>query len=195
MAYVNGVSHVETVAAEVQHAQQHAPQQPQQLPPVPQAGNVFDDQKRMMRAYQHNTVEQRLDSETMTLYLRLMCEEFQETLLAANPDETRRINMVFGALVGFAVVSPAANHVELFDGLIDMIVVTAGAGVSAGYPMQQGWDEVYQSNLAKLDPKTGELKRRADGKVLKPEYWQPPDLARLLTAAHYRKNEQTEMPV
>jgi hypothetical protein len=35
--------------------------------------------------------------------------------------------------------------------------------------MLAGWDEVVRSNMAKIDPRTGVVNKREDGKVLKPE--------------------------
>jgi predicted HAD superfamily Cof-like phosphohydrolase len=46
--------------------------------------------------------------------------------------------------------------------------------------MDDGWKEVIRSNMAKVDPETGFVKKRADGKILKPEGWTPPDLASLI---------------
>lgn len=73
---------------------------------------------------------------------------------------------------------------SVFDALLDLIVVCIGAGHSAGYPMEQGWDAVAISNLRKIDPATGQVVRRDDGKILKPEGWRPPNLARLLEERH-----------
>ncbi len=68
----------------------------------------------------------------------------------------------------------------MFDALLDIIVVCIGAGLSAGFPMQKGWDEVIRSNMDKVDPETGYVRRRSDGKILKPENWTPPRLAQML---------------
>jgi predicted HAD superfamily Cof-like phosphohydrolase len=38
------------------------------------------------------------------------------------------------------------------------------------------WDEVMRTNFAKIDTSTGKVKKRSDGKVLKPENWLPPKL-------------------
>lgn len=72
------------------------------------------------------------------------------------------------------------NEVEEFDAVLDQIVVLMGYGFSRGWPMNAGWAEVIRSNLAKIDPATGAVRRREDGKILKPEGWTPPDLASLL---------------
>jgi predicted HAD superfamily Cof-like phosphohydrolase len=45
-----------------------------------------------------------------------------------------------------------------------------------GYKVDEAWAEVARSNLAKIDPTTGKVTKRADGKVLKPEGWTPPNL-------------------
>ena len=74
----------------------------------------------------------------------------------------------------------ASSEAELADAVIDMIVVLIGYGLSHGWPMQALWDEVMQSNMAKIDPATGKVRKREDGKVLKPEGWTPPNLEAFL---------------
>ena len=49
-----------------------------------------------------------------------------------------------------------------------------------GYNVQGAWDEVLKTNMAKVDPKTGKVRRREDGKILKPEGWQPPDMSKFI---------------
>lgn len=68
----------------------------------------------------------------------------------------------------------------MFDALLDIIVVCIGAGHSAGFPMEDGWDAVHISNMRKIDPATGQVLRRDDGKILKPVGWRAPKLQRLL---------------
>ena len=77
----------------------------------------------------------------------------------------------------------ANDEVEEFDAVLDMIVVLIGYGLSRGWPMNEGWAEVMRSNMAKIDPRTGAVRRRDDGKILKPEGWTPPDLSSLLNPA------------
>ena len=40
--------------------------------------------------------------------------------------------------------------------------------------------EVTRSNMSKVDPNTGKVIKRADGKVLKPESYSPPDLTKFV---------------
>ena len=66
------------------------------------------------------------------------------------------------------------------DALIDILVVTVGAIHSMGADGEGAWNEVMRTNFAKVDPATGKVTRREDGKILKPEGWQPPRLERYL---------------
>lgn len=61
------------------------------------------------------------------------------------------------------------------DGAIDLIYVLIGTLLSCGIDPRPIWDEVQRTNMAKVGGAT-----RADGKILKPEGWAPPDIARLL---------------
>ena len=72
------------------------------------------------------------------------------------------------------------DDVEQLDALIDILVVTMGAIRAAGWDSEAAWNEVMRTNFAKIDPETGKVIKRADGKVLKPEGWQPPQLAQFI---------------
>ena len=71
--------------------------------------------------------------------------------------------------------------VEQLDALIDILVVTIGAIHSAGFDAEGAWKEVMATNFAKVDRETGKVRKREDGKVLKPVGWVPPDLKGYLT--------------
>jgi predicted HAD superfamily Cof-like phosphohydrolase len=46
------------------------------------------------------------------------------------------------------------------------------------------WREVMATNFAKIDRQLGKVRRREDGKVLKPEGWEPPKLQNFLKREH-----------
>ena len=69
---------------------------------------------------------------------------------------------------------------EQLDALIDILVVTIGAIHSAGFDAEGAWNEVMRTNFAKIDPTTGKVRKREDGKVLKPEGWTAPKLEQFL---------------
>lgn len=118
--------------------------------------NVFHDQEKFMRACDQTVGE--FNQEQYKLYLNLMEEEWKELKSALLLEDS----------------------VEQLDALLDFIVVTVGAIHSAGFNGTGGWDEVMRTNFAKIDPETGKVRKREDGKVLKPEGWQPPDLSKFL---------------
>ena len=68
------------------------------------------------------------------------------------------------------------DAVETVDALIDILVVTIGALHSMGADAEGAWKEVMQTNFAKIDHETGKVRKREDGKVLKPLGWIPPNL-------------------
>ena len=68
------------------------------------------------------------------------------------------------------------DRVEQLDALVDILVVTMGAIRAAGFDGEGAWKEVMDTNFAKIDPDTGKVRKREDGKVLKPEGWKAPEL-------------------
>jgi predicted HAD superfamily Cof-like phosphohydrolase len=67
--------------------------------------------------------------------------------------------------------------VKVADALADIIYIAAGTALEFGIPLDRVWAEVQRSNMAKVDPVSGKVTKREDGKVLKPEGWTPPDIA------------------
>lgn len=94
------------------------------------------------------------NNKQFTLYLNLIKEEYDE-LFVANQDDDR---------------------LEMLDALIDILVVTVGAIHSMGADAEGAWKEVMQTNFAKIDRVTGKVRKREDGKVLKPIGWTQPEL-------------------
>jgi predicted HAD superfamily Cof-like phosphohydrolase len=66
------------------------------------------------------------------------------------------------------------------DALIDILVVTIGALHSAGFDSEGAWKEVMSTNFAKIDRETGKVRKREDGKVLKPQGWVAPNMVPFL---------------
>lgn len=65
--------------------------------------------------------------------------------------------------------------VEAIDGMCDLLCVTYGTAEELGVDLAPFWAEVHRSNMAKAGGPV-----RGDGKRLKPEGWQPPDIAGVL---------------
>ena len=115
--------------------------------------NPFRDQEKFMRACDQ-TVD-KFDEQQYAMYIKLIDEEHQELLEA----------------------TLAEDSIEQLDALIDILVVTIGAIHSMGADAEGAWKEVMKTNFAKIDSETGKVRKREDGKVLKPVGWMPPELA------------------
>ena len=91
-----------------------------------------------------------------------------------------RIKLLREEVEEYAEAARAGDMVEVLDALADIGYILAGTIINHG--MQNIYDdafnEVHRSNMAKLVD--GKVIRREDGKVLKPEGWQPPQLAQFL---------------
>ena len=74
----------------------------------------------------------------------------------------------------------ASDDAEQLDACFDMIWVIVGYMKARGWDCSAAWDEGAKSNLSKIDPVTGKVIRREDGKILKPEGWQPPDFTKFI---------------
>lgn len=79
----------------------------------------------------------------------------------------------------YGFIKEPVDLVKLADGLADLIYVIVGTALEFGIPLEVVWNEVQRSNMAKAGP-DGVVKKRADGKVLKPDDWTPPDIEGVL---------------
>ena len=118
--------------------------------------NPFRDQEKFMRACDQ-TVDD-YNHGQVALYANLIDEEVKE----------------------FNQAYKKYDHVEMLDALIDIIVVTTGAIHSMGADAEGAWKEVMQTNFNKIDKETGKVRKREDGKVLKPLGWKAPELGQFV---------------
>jgi predicted HAD superfamily Cof-like phosphohydrolase len=92
--------------------------------------------------------------ENSKLYASLITEEYKEFLTAIENND----------------------RIEQLDACMDMIWVILGYCAMNNFNVQGAWNEVAATNLNKIDPNTGKVIKNANGKVMKPDGWQPPNL-------------------
>jgi predicted HAD superfamily Cof-like phosphohydrolase len=121
---------------------------------------VFTDVTVFLKAVGQETpaVPQQTVSNQAELYKKLIKEEVEE----------------------FWEAEALSDDVEQIDACFDMMWVIVGYMKSRGWDCESIWDEGAKSNLSKIDPATGRVKRREDGKILKPEGWKPPDFTKFV---------------
>lgn len=117
---------------------------------------VFTDVATFMLAGEQTVGED--NTQQAELYLNLIKEEYQELL------DARQIT----------------DDVLTIDACFDTIWVIVGYMLSRGWSCERIWDEGALSNLRKIDRKTQKILKREDGKILKPEGWQPPDFTKFI---------------
>lgn len=115
--------------------------------------NPFRDQAKFMQACDQSV--DAFDENQYRMYKNLIKEEFEE-------------------------LQSAYDMEAELDALIDILVVTVGAIHSAGFDAEGAWKEVMNTNFAKIDRDTGKVRKREDGKVLKPVGWVAPNLTPFL---------------
>lgn len=89
-------------------------------------------------------------------------------------------NLIKEEVAEFWEAVEARDDVEEIDACFDMMWVIVGYMKSRGWDCENIWDEGAKSNLSKIDPATGVVLRRADGKILKPQGWKPPDFTKFV---------------
>ena len=97
-------------------------------------------------------------SDQSDLYMKLIQEEYTELMDA----------------------EAVSDDAEICDACFDLMWVIVGYMKSRGWDCENIWDEGAKSNLSKIDSATGKVIKREDGKILKPEGWQPPNLKQYL---------------
>jgi predicted HAD superfamily Cof-like phosphohydrolase len=117
---------------------------------------VFTDVQVFMSAAGHTITENNLNQ--AQLYKDLIKEEVSE----------------------FWDAEAVSDDVEEIDACFDMIWVIVGYMMSRGWDCNKIWDEGALSNLRKIDKETRKVLKRDDGKVLKPEGWQPPNFTKFV---------------
>lgn len=121
---------------------------------------MFRDSDKFMTACEQTISG--MNDQQFKMYCDLITEEYDE--------------------LGVAIANK--DPVETLDALVDILVVTIGAINSMGADGEGAWREVMATNFAKIDRVTGRVRKREDGKVLKPTGWTAPDLKKYVNRNH-----------
>jgi predicted HAD superfamily Cof-like phosphohydrolase len=117
----------------------------------------------------------------VTVFLKAVGQETPSFAQATVSDQAELYKKLIKEEVEeFWEAEAASDDVEQIDACFDMMWVIVGYMKSRGWDCEKIWDEGAKSNLSKIDPVTGLVKRREDGKILKPEGWKPPDFTKFV---------------
>ena len=102
----------------------------------------------------------------------------RETLIDEEYAEVKEAIAELRERAGSADGADPLDLTDLASELVDLLYVTYGALEALGVPTEQVFGAIHDANMAKLaGPK------RADGKQLKPEGWQPADVRSIISNA------------
>lgn len=90
---------------------------------------------------------------------------------AAESRLSRRMAFIVEELIETIEAARDGDLVEFFDGILDLLYVVVGLGITSGLPLNVGWEIVHAANMAKV---SGERIEDEKGKIMKPPGWVPP---------------------
>jgi len=96
-------------------------------------------------------------------------------------DQALRIRLIQEELDELDYAMANDDMEAIADGIGDLLYVVLGTAVAYGINIDPIFEAIHNANMAKLGGTT-----RPDGKILKPEGWQPPDIRSLLIAQGWK---------
>lgn len=92
-----------------------------------------------------------------------------------------RYNLAMEELQEFVDACQVQDHVKIFDALVDQLYILIGTAHVFGMAdaLEAGFAEVHRSNMTKLNAE-GKPVFREDGKIIKSELYEEPDLHTVL---------------
>lgn len=100
--------------------------------------------------------------------------------LAVHTDKLRnfRSKLIIEEADEFVDAAYKMNIYEMADALGDLLYVIYGAALTFGIPLEAVFNEIHRSNMTKVVD--GKVIRREDGKVMKPESYEPPNIKSII---------------
>ncbi len=135
--------------------------------------NPFALRRDFMQRFDMNLPAQpQYHAEALSMWQTMLQEEWQEFMTALQ--DYRQLPQADAA-------GQTRLRAELAAEGVDVLNVLIGLLLSQGLPLEKMFDAIHAANLAKCVD--GKVVRREDGKILKPEGWQPADKEGVIRAS------------
>lgn len=124
-------------------------------------------------------------NERVRLRARLITEEYLELMQSLYRNNSVRIAAI-GQMIEFIIANeePEIDLAEFADATCDLDYVVEGSRLEFGidgYPIAKA---IHEANMKKVE---GNIERRNDDKILKPEGWKPADIDKLLEEQGWKR--------
>lgn len=106
----------------------------------------------------------------MRFHRRFACPINGKPTMVHSQELLHRCRLIHEEAAEITTAAAKQDMYKLVDALGDLIYVTLGFAITLGVDMDPIMNEIQSANMTKLDAKDG------SGKVLKPDYWKPPDI-------------------
>ena len=112
------------------------------------------------------------------LHFHMACDVDEFTDITSVPGEIRELwmNLLQEEFQEYLEAEGKNDEIWVADALADLIYIAIWTARVYGIPLDKVWAEVQRSNMDKIDKDTWKVRKRDDGKVLKPEWWTGPDV-------------------
>lgn len=101
------------------------------------------------------------------------------TIIADSQTRDLRASLITEEAAEFKEATDTQSLVGIADAIADLLYVVYGAANAYGIDAQVVFEEVHRSNMTKVW-EDGTVRRREDGKVMKPSTYSPADVAGVL---------------
>ncbi len=169
---------------------EHAPGSTQQMQvPQERQGQLFDKATSPLSSQATSQADEQTTDQAASPGMYMLMSDVRAFMQAGGQDTPKTLGLPHPAVRDLRVALideevnqellpalAADNLVDIADACADAIVVILGTALAYGIPLARVWGEVDRSNRAKIDPVTGRVLKREDGKLLKPPGWVPPDI-------------------
>jgi predicted HAD superfamily Cof-like phosphohydrolase len=124
------------------------------------------------------------DRDTVMLRISLIAEEYNEVMAHLR---------ALSARTEMSTQDQLEILTELVKELADLRYVIDGTAVSLGLPLDEVFEEVHRANMTKVWP-DGSVRRRKDGKILKPPTFKAADISSLMGLYEGSADEVEDRP-
>lgn len=123
---------------------------------------------------------QLMSKKEVNFIVKMVIDELLELYATVEKPDQSKYNMISMICAAKNIDMEEGSNVQLIasqaDAFVDINYYMLNAAAKKGINLAKVFDVVHNANMDKKDPNTGTFLKREDGKILKREGWQEPDI-------------------